>query len=281
MIRIRRGPPPPSLTGRRSPGAQERAAAIRFFCVSANRTKSYGGFAVYKKHDVVSALRELFGPKCAYCETPYAASQPPDIEHYRPKGGVEVDGKFTRPGYYWLAADWANLLPSCIDCNRARTHVFVDIEPSLRGKANRFPIGNEAQRARRPGSERRERRILLNPCLDNPDRHLRFLENGDVCAAEIRGRQSEIGVVSIEVYGLDRPDLVSARRAVLTEVQGIIAKIRKFRARLDQPNTAENRRREIEDDIATEIAELKGRCAANQPYAGMVRQVVRRFRRQL
>jgi hypothetical protein len=157
----------------------------------------------------------------------------------------------------------------------------VDIEPSLRGKANRFPIGNEAQRARRPGSERRERRILLNPCLDNPDRHLRFLENGDVCAAEIRGRQSEIGVVSIEVYGLDRPDLVSARRAVLTEVQGIIAKIRKFRARLDQPNTAENRRREIEDDIATEIAELKGRCAANQPYAGMVRQVVRRFRRQL
>jgi hypothetical protein len=82
-------------------------------------------FSAYGLPEVKSALAELFHGKCAYCETSYDASQPMDVEHWRPKAQVEsVEGK-TKPAYYWLAASWENLLPCCIDCNRRRKQVDV------------------------------------------------------------------------------------------------------------------------------------------------------------
>lgn len=50
---------------------------------------------------------------------------PLDVEHFRPKSEIDevdpatfrpVPGRApTAPGYYWLAAAWSNLLPSCIE----------------------------------------------------------------------------------------------------------------------------------------------------------------------
>src|SRR4051812_22350680 len=74
-------------------------------------------------------LDKLFGGKCAYCEVIIEASHPTEVEHYRPKGAVKDEeeevvtiqtpnGAEDHPGYWWLAYEWNNLLPSCIDCNR-------------------------------------------------------------------------------------------------------------------------------------------------------------------
>src|SRR5215468_8122036 len=84
----------------------------------------------YKRYMVY--LNRLFRNKCAYCEEKLSG-QPGDVEHFRPKGRV-CDATFRQvfidhprwgrniahPGYYWLAYDWDNLLPSCADCNRFR-----------------------------------------------------------------------------------------------------------------------------------------------------------------
>ena len=87
-------------------------AAYAEYCAKPKAEQEKQGFeftfAAYKADDVREALTRLFRGKCAYCESRYAVTQPMDVEHWRPKGGVEeedVDGK-TRlgPGYPWLAA---------------------------------------------------------------------------------------------------------------------------------------------------------------------------------
>src|SRR5262245_57287852 len=45
-------------------------------------------FGVYKDETVKQALAQLFGRKCAYCESVYTATSPVDVEHWRTKGGV-------------------------------------------------------------------------------------------------------------------------------------------------------------------------------------------------
>src|SRR5262249_50347678 len=133
-------------------------------------------------------LLKLFNGKCAYCEGALAADQPGDVEHYRPKGRIKDDaGKIVtvlidgeeveHPGYWWLAYEWTNLLPSCIDCNRARGHGDDDEEA---GKGEQFPV--KGSRALRPGDEANEVPLLADPSFPNfdPSEHFEFLENGRI-----------------------------------------------------------------------------------------------------
>ena len=171
---------------------------------------------LYKKY--VGYLERLFHKKCAYCESRYGQLHPVEVEHFRPKGRVmgddgnpiEVDhpvkGHIHHPGYYWLAYDWVNLFPSCIDCNRMRRH-GADREKA--GKADRFPV--DGFRAIGPGDEKRERALLLNPSDPDPDLdpalHLEFEADGT-----IRGK-TDIGLCTIRELGLNlRESLVQQRR---------------------------------------------------------------------
>jgi uncharacterized protein (TIGR02646 family) len=275
MIHIAAGPVPASLNGPTSAGGRERAEAIRFFRPRANRSSSYD-FTAYKGTDVAAGLKSVFGSKCAYCESSYAETAPPDIEHYRPKGGVEVNGRLNKPGYYWLAADWTNLLPSCIDCNRKRTHDFPEAGPELRGKANRFPIANPADRATAPGQESREKRLLLHPCLDKPEEHLEFISEGVIRARQQAGVDSEMGKVSIEIYGLDRTALTQARGRVLRLMEGVMQRIRDAQAQLT-PGIPAIFEQYLERSIRADVAVLKGFAEPGEPYAGMARQAIKRF----
>lgn len=147
-------------------------------------------FSRYRERSVKAELERLFHGKCAYCESFYGSTQPVDVEHYRPKG--EVEGIEDHPGYYWLAMDWQNLLPSCIDCNRrreqkapnseigtvARLLTSGEFDRSRRmslGKASAFPLATEAGRAKLPGEPlAAEHRLLLDPTRDDPREHLTF-----------------------------------------------------------------------------------------------------------
>lgn len=145
-------------------------------------------FKTYRKDSVKTQLYAIFHGKCAYCETFYPAVAPVDVEHYRPKGGVSQDAD--HPGYWWLAMEWENLLPSCIHCNRLNKHATPKLSTQLvelradgtgfseqykvtTGKGNHFPIlGLRATPASRDCST--EYPLLLNPCLDDPQEHLAF-----------------------------------------------------------------------------------------------------------
>jgi uncharacterized protein (TIGR02646 family) len=134
--------------------------------------------------DLKQHLFELFDGKCAYCEVHVLqVDQEGQVEHYRPRR--RVTGEPAHPGYWWLAYEIENLLPTCGLCNGASN------------KGNRFPLDGGA-RVSAPGPLGDERPLLLHPYEDEPQRHLAFLATGDVEGRTERGRRT------IEICGLRR-----------------------------------------------------------------------------
>lgn len=250
--------------GRPSDGKTELQLVTEYMA-GPNADKAFD-FTRYKEATVKNALEKLFHGKCAYCESVYAGVHPVDIEHYRPKG--EVDGIAGHRGYWWLAMDWQNLLPSCIDCNRRRnqkapkpsadgrptlldTGDFDRSKSILMGKQSIFPLAG-AHRAAGPADDlAAEDRLLLDPTRDEPDDHLVFhvdrkhlisivyprsLDTGGVAllpepnddsdglvSKAAASRVSAKGMVSIQVYGLNRLGLVQARTRVMRDLEFLLA----------------------------------------------------------
>jgi uncharacterized protein (TIGR02646 family) len=277
MIHVDRCPPPQILAGPTSAGRRERKASIEYYRKVANKRGKFP-FKAYKNKEVADALRSMFGGKCAYCEGIYDQFHPTDIEHYRPKSGYANGKKLEVPGYYWLAADWNNLLPSCIDCNRARYQEFADAPAHVSGKANKFPLADEGKRARGPGRERHERPLLLDPCRDDPEKHLVFDEVGHVDPArDRRGRLSPMGVASIEVYGLDRDAKVRARQRVMKFLSVSMRHIEDLMVLLDRhPDDAG-----IEQCLREEYLHMREFMAPSSEFALMCRQAIERFEQGL
>ena len=235
-------------------------------------------FSAYKHASVKEALKALFNGKCAYCEAPYDATQPEDVEHYRPKGRIDTgNGKIT-PGYWWLAATWDNLLPSCIDCNRERTQTLFDGTELMMGKQDRFPLANEVQRARTEGEHASEQPLLLNPCVDDPAAFIAFREvlheqrrwsivvpkvDDETQPAWRRAR------TSINVYGLNRYGLARRRSEHLSFVKPWLGRLRRLAAELDEADPASAA--EIEREIVEAMDSLLKLQAL---FTGMVRAAI-------
>lgn len=166
-------------------------------------------------------IEKVFNEKCAYCENRLVGSYF-DAEHFRPKAEVhcknmgkwqqvkaldELGNLIDHPGYFWLAYNWKNLVPSCKKCN------------SGSGKQNKFPVSKQhifvhhsttgsPQKYLDPKNlDALEDPLLLNPYEDDPKNHLIFGEVGIVAAQN----NSEKGKHSIEVYDLSRDDLARDR----------------------------------------------------------------------
>jgi uncharacterized protein (TIGR02646 family) len=267
-----RVPEPPSLC---AAGVDERARAKAFYADPGNRNRSFE-FKAYKARDVVNALEQLFHQKCAYCESFYGATQPADIEHFRPKGAVMIERPGERPvrrkpGYYWLAAEWDNLLPSCIDCNRARTQEFDDDDVTLvRGKENRFPLEDESKRSEDPEDVvlAGEGRLLLHPCRDRPEEHIEFLASGLIRERE----ESSLGRTTIDVLGLQRKTLKEMRRAQLEHMAHKMHDLLTIVEQFDDAFSTE-----LEAKIELRLRRLRQMADATQPYAGAIRHHVAGF----
>jgi len=234
-------------------------------------------FAVYGDPLLREAINNIYGYKCAYCESDFGATQPVAVEHYRPKGEVIEDGKRVKPAYYWLAADWENLLPSCTDCNSPRKQVdTADGKKRVRGKGNHFPLERGSRRARSPGKERDERPLLLHPERDQPDAHLEFLTEdgraGLIRASLVGGQSSEKGLQSIEVYALDRPGLQQTRQKVASK---LLSHLRNTVAS-SQRHLANPADAALKAEYDENLADLK-RCYLDtgNAYCAMARQIVK------
>jgi uncharacterized protein (TIGR02646 family) len=157
-----------------------------------------------------------FHGKCAYCECYITSFQPGAVEHFRPKGGVtdELDRSIAHPGYYWLAYDWQNLLPSCATCNQSSS-----VNGKTIGKQNRFPvIGKHAQT---PAEIVNEQPLLINPASENddddPSKHI-----GIDIATGLLFHHTERGKMCIEIFGLNvRDQLLEQRRTACREVNAL------------------------------------------------------------
>lgn len=216
-------------------------------------------FSAYREEEVRTALDRLCAEKCAYCEFKRAGA-PFDIEHYRPKGEVVEPCGSRRLGYWWLASTWANLLPSCQDCNRAR-YQQTEAGPYLFGKENKFPLRPGTTRATRPGEEVHEEPLLLDPSLDDPAEHIRFhVERDDhggevsLVSAVVRadGVRDERGQATIDTVGLDRPSLVRQRTEAIARLRLALRSVEKEWERYRSAESLE-RREAIKVEIRKEM----------------------------
>jgi len=274
MIRVKRPDPPDSLLRKDGKAAAERDAVMKFFESAQNLGQKYPGvFKAYKEDDVVKAINILFGEKCAYCESTYRATAPVDVEHYRPKNAVfdEVTKKLKYPGYPWLAFEWSNLLPSCIDCNRRRTQKVSDGKRVV-GKANRFPLVSERQRANRPGDEKKEDALLLNPCEDAVHEYFIYEEMGVILPRAKRGAKFQRALVTIEVVGLHRAGLVGRRRKHLKKVQRDIRKFQNHEQLLrDNPGLKGDAVMKQLDELVDTLLEY---LEPDEEYTALARQFI-------
>jgi hypothetical protein len=196
-----------------------------------------------------------FYGKCAYCETYIPDYFHGDIDHFRPKAGVTDENdkpivlknnqgenliddygqpKF-HPGYYWLAYDWCNLLPSCSVCNQP-----AKIGDKKIGKHNRFPV--DGQHAQCEDEINNEMPLLINPLSDNedddPDKHLTI-----DTSTGILGYKTERGKACIEIFGLNlRDQLVDDRLKTCGYVRGLLVMLI-----YSNPNNNEQIKKEINE----------------------------------
>ncbi|MBO6254231.1 MAG: hypothetical protein J6O49_11345 [Bacteroidaceae bacterium] len=159
--------------------------------------------AIYAHKDVQNALNQLQGGICCYCETRYDATCFGDVEHFRPKGGYQQDKEdktLHKPGYYWLAYKWDNLLYACEWCNRIYKHNYFPLkDPSKRFNPDTLDISEEEP-------------LLINPFEEqHPEQHLCFV------GTNIRAK-TEKGKASITYYGLDRKELEEPRRETYNDI---------------------------------------------------------------
>jgi uncharacterized protein (TIGR02646 family) len=110
--------------------------------------------SIYASRAVKAALDASHHGKCCYCETliprPYAYSH---VEHWRPKSSARQtrDDESIRPGYYWLAYNWDNLLLSCSFCNSEnKSDLFPLDNPAMRALHHRMSIDDEVPAILKP-----------------------------------------------------------------------------------------------------------------------------------
>jgi hypothetical protein len=235
-------------------------------------------FEVYRDKEVKQRLSQLFHNKCAYCEFRYAAGITGDVEHYRPKGRIDgEDGKSVWPGYYWLATDWDNLLPSCRLCNSpTKLTDLIGGQERTMGKANFFPLEPGSRRAKKKRDLEAERPLILNPCKHDPSEHLEFFEkNGH--KALIRGK-TEAGRRTVEICGLNRAELVRERLEILSQLETLMFDIQRAYRRLK--NASDQMQK---DDFQSEIGEKRKQLhefeEPDRNFSALARSEIKRFLR--
>lgn len=201
MIEIHRptAVPPILLTS----GAAERRRLCRAYARASATFESgkrlfFFDATIYGHDDVKSALCAAQQGKCAFCESQITHIAYGTIEHFRPKGGFRqrASGPLERPGYYWLAFTWDNLLFACQLCNQ-------------RHKKNQFPLLDPAQRARSHRDDvSHEQPTFIDPAAEDPALSLSFRD-------EVPFPKNKRGRTTIRALGLDRKPLQDKRKELL------------------------------------------------------------------
>lgn len=151
---------------------------------------------VFNDSMVMEELYDLFQGKCAFCESRVTRGHSAQIDHFRPlRSAINPGEREDSPDHYsWFANEWRNFLLVCVECNMAKKNLFPVTGP----RALPMCSWTEAQSSEKFG--------LLDPCFDEPYKHLTFDREGLAISL------SERGQITIETLFLNRPKLVQQRR---------------------------------------------------------------------
>lgn len=250
MIKVDRSNSPPDSLKKKYRDDKTELDRVIDHIVATGSPKGFE-YSRYKSSDVKTLLEQAFHGKCAYCESPYGVTQPVDVEHFRPKGKVEG---VEHAGYWWLAMDWDNLLPSCIDCNRRRGQEVADpaddAQSTVKGNAGKkdlFPLKAGAVHAHIELNDAtvaglvealsksdlldkdEAARLLIDPTREDPNEFLEFRSAGydpdgvndmrSWARPRVGTSNPDKAEQSIAIYGLNRLALLQARGRILLHME--------------------------------------------------------------
>jgi uncharacterized protein (TIGR02646 family) len=261
VIQIKKPAEAPEVLRRRGNTAAQKLCEQRDADLGAHKTFRFQK-GIYGHPSVRDALKRAQHDKCALCESKITHVQYGDVEHFRPKAGYrqEPDDPLVRPGYYWLAYDWSNLLFCCQLCNQ-------------RFKGNHFPLADPARRAKSHRDDvSQEEPLLINPATEDPAAFLEFRENVIRAIGD-----NPRGDATIKVFGLDCGELDGHRlrrfswfRHLIPLVEQLIRTRDGLASLIAQDPSPERRR-----DLAKAEADLEDFIGDSAEYAAMIRAALR------
>lgn len=214
--------------------------------------------------ELKDGLANLLYDKCWYCETAVDRSDNA-VDHFRPKGKVS-DATKPHAGYRWLAFDEGNFRYACTYCNSRRK----DLENGTAGgKADRFPLVNEAHRVYAVGAVAAEQPLLLDPCEISDWRQLGcHQENGQPCATSTDAVAKQRAEASIEIYHLHYEPTCKRRHAVAVQLMADVDEGKRMfeLATHDPARTA---------DFKSVAARLRRAIDRESPYSGEMHFLLR------
>ncbi|MGH8389176.1 MAG: hypothetical protein ACRESJ_27465 [Pseudomonas sp.] len=164
-----------------------------------------------------SLARMSYG-KCWYSESNDPQSFF-DVDHFRPKKEAKRAENQSDDGYPWLAFSWENFRYSAARSNRLNKDEVNDLTV---GKGSWFPLINGSVQAEwNNRCEAQEKPVLLDP-LNQADVSLIEVDaSGNIHPSFLCvGETKKLRVYrSAELYGLNLPKLVSARKKVMRDIQ--------------------------------------------------------------
>jgi nucleoside phosphorylase len=221
---------------------------------------------------VMEDLYKVFASKCAYCEVKVDGGRLDTLTFFRPRQNAlqELGGPPDPNHYWWLSWEWSNLYLACRECRLAKGWLF----PTARKKRAEPPSPDTVfQSLLSPDSDWRarlnidlqeEEPLLIDPCLGKPADHLFFEETGKVAPRD----GSKRGNTTITILDLNRNALLSERREHARKIKGFLKR---------NLQATDRNKGEVKPNIASKIEELRLLCRADQPFAGMTRQLLKHW----
>lgn len=291
-----------------SEGELETKDAIDYFRIIGNHQTKYKktgkrrqrieqDYTVYSDKKVRKLLIKMFHGKCAYCESIITTIYNGDIEHFRPKGEIQ-EANPKKPGYFWLAAEWDNLLFACPFCNQTNTHEFKngdDIEEAVLGKLDQFPLDSEKYRLnynhgliyftentnyQKAFDLEESERLLLNPCKDeNIEKYFKFDDDGAIITNDgLTNFEERKALKSIFTYALHRLPLTIAREQKIIKIKAQIKRVENaiinYNSYMD---VSYYERVRFESIMREEMKILKKYKDSDQEYAGLARYIIDKY----
>jgi len=214
--------------------------------------------SIYACDSIATALMKSHDGRCAYCESQIDHIGPKHISHFRPVWGAIEGSNLNRQSYYSLAYEQTNLVYACETCNEVYKGSQFPVEGS---RAPRISLTKEQALLIDPYQEDPRQYVRFNPLTAEAYAYdelvTYYVEKLDVSESEVelllwqkpslipskmisqqdksinevdyyqwqqekkRALKLTKGETTINVLGLNRPELLRARLKHLREIYGV------------------------------------------------------------
>lgn len=218
--------------------------------------------------ELKDALKGASYGKCWYCESVDIRSDNA-IDHFRPKNAVAECTDHN--GYWWLAFSWENYRFCCTFCNCRRVDQTAGAGG---GKADHFPLRDEARRARTPEDDlSNEEPLLLDPTVAADPGFLWFDETGQVVpnpaiCGNVKGYAHRRAEASRSFYHLNHTDVVERRKALCADIRRSVVEADRYFQKYDAGDGT------AREAFQNAVRALQERVSAKAEYSAAARAML-------